>query len=246
MTPVAIATWNVIAMRDLGYSSPVRRFGDISVVLFLGLFVGSLTAVSLASTAPVSPYLFESLFQKHRPALLRLRTEAASGPIYTSGFLVRDDGLVLSTTRVTEGGGAISVVDAQGALLAARIVAQDRALGVVVLALPSAGGLATLDLGSNKALAIDDWLVGMGYDAKGQAEARAGCVSKRWLAKPNEKVEHYLVDLAVTPGGPLLDLNGKVVAMVLRPRGARRTVVLGIDSVKPLLLRAARHVKARD
>lgn len=198
-----------------------------------GLLV--LAGLALAATGTVSPYRFQEVFRANEAAVLRLRSDTDAGAVYTTAFLVRDDGTMLTADRAVRGAHGVHVVDPTGHTLPCQLLRHDPALGVAILRAPSAGLLPTVQIGQAKAVRHGDWVVGIGHDEKGQASARAGCISRVFRSKAAGHPRHFVIDAATSEGGPVLDLQGRAVAIVLRPEGARRAQALSIDELRPLL-----------
>lgn len=167
--------------------------------------------------------------------MLRLRSELPGGSIYTTAFLVRHDGTMITSDRAVRGARAIHVVDPSGGTLPCEVLRHDPELGVAILRAPSAGLLPIVQLGPATRLRKGDWVVGIGHDEHGQVSARAGCVSRVFTPRGAGQARHFVIDAATTEGGAVLDLQGRVVALVLRPRGARRAEALAIDVLLPVL-----------
>jgi S1-C subfamily serine protease len=205
-----------------------RRHLAVAASLTLG-------ALTLAAASAVSPYRFQEVFRANEAAVLRLRSDTAAGAIFTTAFLVRDDGTMLTADRAVRGARSVQVVDPTGGALPCQLLRHDPALGVAILRAPSAGLLPTVQIGEAAKVRHGDWVVGIGHDDRGVASARAGCISRVFRSKAAGHPRHFVIDAATSEGGPVLDLRGQVVAIALRPEGSRRAQALSIDELRPLL-----------
>lgn len=199
------------------------------------LLAGALMACSLLMAAgPISPFRFQEIFRRSTAAMLRVRSQVDSQQTLSSGFLIAADG-ALVTVLPQQGRRELYVLDDAQQTLPARLVAHHAQLGVAVLQVPSAVTLPTLALAPKSSLRTGDWVVAVSHEEiSGKATAVAGCVSQ--IKKDNKTGLLYVIDAASAPGGPVLDMDGRVVAITLRRQGVRRAVAVAIEDVRAFLV----------
>ncbi len=157
-----------------------------------------------------------------------------------SGFIISKDGHILTTAHVVDGAKTIKVKLADRREFEAKIVGADSETDIAVLKI-DADNLPFLELGDSDALAVGDWVVavnsqfGLGHPFSGgmvTAKGRSGL----GLATYEDFIQ---TDAAITVGdggGPLLNLDGKVVginvAITDKGRGGRMSFAIPINTAK--------------
>ena len=138
-----------------------------------------------------------------------------------SGWLFDDEGHVVTNEHVVDGADKVTVTFQDGTEVAATVVGSDPSTDVAVIKLASVpAGVEPLDLGSTSDLQLGDPLVAIGSPLGLQGTVTAGIVSA--LHRDIEAPDGFTIDGAVqtdaalnhgNSGGPLLDLEGRVVGM---------------------------------
>ena len=143
-----------------------------------------------------------------------------------SGFVISEDGIVITNQHVTEGAEQIIVTTSDGKDYAAELLGEDPLTDIAVLKIDAAG-LATISIGSSRDLAIGEWVVAIGNPYSyllGNTEptVTAGVVSavgRNLLPSRNQPgvyVDMIQTDAAINPGnsgGPLVNVTGEVVGV---------------------------------
>ena len=165
-----------------------------------------------------------------------------------TGFIVRDDGIVVTNFHVIDGALAIRVITADGGRFDARAIGGRQEADLAVLKI-EASGLPTVELGESAALQLGQQVVALGFALgfAGGPSVTSGIVSAvdRTLEIPNEEATYedlIQTDAAINPGnsgGPLVDLAGRVVGINTAGVGAGFAENIGfaisIDAVKSLI-----------
>lgn len=134
-----------------------------------------------------------------------------------TGFVLREDGVIVTNNHVVRGAGEIRVRMADGREFDAALVGGDADTDIAVLRV-EAKGLAAAKLVESKEVEVGDWVLAIGSPFGLDQTVTAGIVS----AKGRDHVglatfENYLqTDAAINPGnsgGPLCTLDGAVVGM---------------------------------
>jgi len=134
-----------------------------------------------------------------------------------SGFIISDDGYILTNAHVVDGFDDVSVrlADAKREFKA-KVVGFDKRTDVALLKV-EAKGLPVAKLGNSKALQPGEWVAAIGSPFGFANTITAGIVSATERSLPDEVYVPFIqTDVAVNPGnsgGPLLNLNGEVVGV---------------------------------
>jgi serine protease Do len=186
----------------------------------------------------------EALIERLSPAVVAIRADrgaeatrdgeaATAGLSAGSGFVLRADGMILTSHHVVDRARSILVTLPDGRRLAARLHAQDPRSDLAVLKV-DAGALAALPLHEGPTPARGRLVVAMGHPlgplATPLASASLGLVSAVGQPLPEsleEDADRYFGDMILTTaivqpghsGGPIVDLRGNVVGVITAARG---------------------------
>jgi serine protease Do len=134
-----------------------------------------------------------------------------------SGFIVSQDGYVLTNAHVVAGDGEVTVrlADAKREFKA-RVIGADERTDIALLKI-EATGLPTVKLGKAEKLQPGEWVVAIGSPFGFENTITAGIVSATGRSLPAETYVPFIqTDVAVNPGnsgGPLMNLAGEVVGV---------------------------------
>jgi putative serine protease PepD len=138
-----------------------------------------------------------------------------------SGFLIDDEGHVVTNQHVVDGAERVTVKFHDGTEVEARVLGTDPSTDVAVLELEDVpDGVAPLPLGSSSSLQIGDPVIAIGSPFGLQGTVTAGIVSA--LDRDIRAPDGFTIDGAVqtdaalnpgNSGGPLLDMQGRVVGV---------------------------------
>ena len=143
-----------------------------------------------------------------------------------SGFVISDDGIVITNQHVTEGAQQIIVTTRDGTDYEAELLGEDPLTDIAVLRI-EAEGLPTTPIGSSRDLAIGEWVVAIGNPyayllGNSEPTVTAGVVSavgRNLLPSENQPgvyVDMIQTDAAINPGnsgGPLANVLGEVIGV---------------------------------
>ncbi len=135
-----------------------------------------------------------------------------------SGFIISDDGYVVTNYHVVEGATAVTVTLSDDNEYEAEIIGSDSANDVAVLKI-EASGLPYVTLGSSDELAIGDYVVAIGNPLGSlTATMTFGIVSgkDRQVTTDNATINMIQTDAAINSGnsgGPLFNMKGEVVGI---------------------------------
>ncbi len=165
--------------------------------------------VSITTTSNVSDF-FGQVYQQQ-----------AAG----TGFIITNDGLILTNKHVAESGSTLTVLMASGKSYSATVAAEDPTNDLAILKI-NATGLPVVDLGDSNSLQVGQWVVAIG-NALGQLQntVTVGVISARERqltagdssGGSTEQLNNLLqTDAAINSGnsgGPLVNLAGQVVGI---------------------------------
>ncbi len=133
-----------------------------------------------------------------------------------SGFIVAEDGLILTNAHVVKDAKDVTVRLADRREFKAKVLGSDPATDIAVLRI-DAKGLSTVRLGDPKSLMVGDPVLAIGAPYGLEQTATAGIVSAKARSLPGEAFVPFIqTDAAVNPGnsgGPLFDGAGQVVGI---------------------------------
>ncbi|WP_020653263.1 DegQ family serine endoprotease [Massilia niastensis] len=131
-----------------------------------------------------------------------------------SGFIVSEDGIVLTNAHVVEGADEVTITLTDRREFKAKVLGADRRSDVAVLKL-NAGNLPYLRIGDSSRIRVGEWVVAIGSPFNLDNTVTAGIIS----AKARDTGEYLPLiqsDVAVNPGnsgGPLINMRGEVIGI---------------------------------
>lgn len=133
-----------------------------------------------------------------------------------SGFIVRDDGVVLTNAHVIDGADEVIVRLNDKREFKAKVLGADKASDVAVLKI-EARGLPTVRIGSTANVRVGEWVLAIGSPYGFESSATAGIVSAKSRSLPDDNYVPFIqTDVAVNPGnsgGPLFNMAGEVIGI---------------------------------
>ncbi len=138
-----------------------------------------------------------------------------------SGFVINDDGSILTNAHVIDGAVKVSVQFQDKKTVTAKVVGKDVSSDLALLKVDSDGvGLTPLELGSSKDVQVGDPVIAIGNPFGLDRTLTTGVVSalQRRISAPNNFTISNVIqtDAAINPGnsgGPLIDATGKVIGV---------------------------------
>jgi len=133
-----------------------------------------------------------------------------------SGFIISNDGYILTNNHVVEGADDVIVRMHDRRELRASIIGTDPRSDVAVIKVDAAD-LPTVVIGNSDLLEVGEWVLAIGSPFGFDFSVTAGIVSATGRALPNESYVPFIqTDVAINPGnsgGPLFNLNGEVIGI---------------------------------
>ncbi|RVU83903.1 Do family serine endopeptidase [Leucothrix sargassi] len=133
-----------------------------------------------------------------------------------SGFIVSEDGYIITNHHVVEGADEIIVNLNDRRELSATVIGSDKRSDLALLKV-NAKELPVVTFGSSSALEVGEWVIAIGSPFGFDHSVTAGIVSAKERNLPAESYIPFIqTDVAINPGnsgGPLFNLKGEVVGI---------------------------------
>jgi serine protease Do len=136
-----------------------------------------------------------------------------------SGFIISDDGYIVTNHHVVDGADRVTVILSDRREYDAVVVGTDQRSDLALLRV-DAEDLPFLLLGNSSDLQVGQWVLAIGSPFGLDYSVTAGIVSAKGRSLPTERRENYVpfiqTDVAINPGnsgGPLFNLEGEVVGV---------------------------------
>jgi serine protease Do len=183
--------------------------------------------------------LFEDIFDMPRPRQRQFKTHSVG-----SGFLIHEDGYLVTNAHVIEQAAEISVTLADGTELPAEEVARDRQNDLAILKVDAPQPLPHLKLGRSDDLMPGETVIAIGNPLGYQHTVTSGIVSAldRELRFSPDLAYSGLIqtDASINPGnsgGPLLNVHGELIGVNTAIRGDAQNIgfAIPVDELHELL-----------
>ena len=133
-----------------------------------------------------------------------------------SGFVISDDGYILTNNHVIEDADKIIVRLSDRRELDAELIGKDKRSDLAVLKI-KADDLPVVKLGNSNKLRPGEWVLAIGSPFGFDYSVTAGIVSAKGRSLPRENYVPFIqTDVAINPGnsgGPLFNLDGEVIGI---------------------------------
>lgn len=187
--------------------------------------VTSVVSVPIGATSePISPPAGGSIAAVAaalQPSVVQVNVAGNGAAGTGSGFIIREDGYILTNNHVTANGSDITVTFNDGRTSSARLVGANAGYDLAVIKVDEAD-LPAVTIGSSGALQVGDTAIALGSPLGLQGTVTSGIVSA--LNRPVTAggqgelafINAIQTDAAINPGnsgGPLVDGNGAVIGI---------------------------------
>lgn len=142
-----------------------------------------------------------------------------------SGFVISEDGFVVTNNHVIENADEILIEFFSGETLEATLIGTDPNTDIALLKVESDKPLPFVSFGDSDAARVGDWVVAMGNPLGQGFSVSAGIVSARNRALSGSYDDYIQTDAAINrgnSGGPLFNMDGEVIGVntaILSPNG---------------------------
>src|SRR5712692_7262995 len=133
-----------------------------------------------------------------------------------SGFIISQDGYVLTNAHVVESADEITVKFTDKREFKAKVIGADKRTDIALIKI-DATGLPAVRFGDPTKLKVGEWVVAIGSPFGFENTVTAGIVSAKGRSLPQENFVPFIqTDVAINPGnsgGPLFNMRGEVVGI---------------------------------
>ena len=223
----AVAGFLALAMGALPLAGPVFAKGPESVAELAALLSPAVVNIGTSRHIPGgggvpfpdlpegSPLedMFDDLNPNRGQGGEALREARSLG----SGFIISADGFLVTNNHVIEGAEQIEVFLTDGTRLPARIVGADDKTDLAVLKVEAGFDLPFVEFGDSDTAIVGDWVMAIGNPFGLGGSVTLGIVSARNRDIQSGPYDQFIqTDASINQGnsgGPLFDMNGKVVGI---------------------------------
>lgn len=212
---------------------------SLSLLLLLVAFSLEVSCSRAANVFDAIGQEVNNIFEKTRPAIVRVRSEGDEITMSGTGFFIDDKGTVLTAAPIL-GDNVTASVEVNGTWVAAKILGRDARSGVAVLQVPQ-GSTPFLVMGSSIPLKSGLAVIAIGYPRNLPVAPCFGFVSGfdfRYLDR-YFPTTHIRANVPITPGqvgGPLLNARGDVVGLLVTAVDEGRSVyALPIEAAEKII-----------
>ncbi|MGU9950920.1 MAG: Do family serine endopeptidase [Gammaproteobacteria bacterium WSBS_2016_MAG_OTU1] len=174
----------------------------------------SVQARSEAKAGEQQPKQPRGFFFQIPPNLFKKPRRTAS---QGSGFIIDEEGYVLTNAHVIEGMDIISIVLKNGEDYEAEIIGVDKHTDIALLKIEGDTPFAKVAIGDSDNIKVGQWVAAVGSPYGLDQSVTAGIISALRRQLPNDRYVPFIqTDAAVNPGnsgGPLMDLEGNVIGI---------------------------------
>jgi serine protease Do len=134
-----------------------------------------------------------------------------------SGFIIDEDGYILTNNHVVEGADEIKVRLSDKHEFDAKIVGRDQKTDIALIKIKSAHGVPIARLGDSEKLEVGEWVMAIGNPFGLEQTVTVGIVSAKGRVIGSGPYDDFIqTDASINPGnsgGPLINVKGEVVGI---------------------------------
>lgn len=147
------------------------------------------------------------------------------GSALGSGFIISDDGFIVTNNHVIEQADEIIIEFFLGGEMKAEVIGTDPKTDIALLKVESKTPLPFVDFGNSDSARVGDWVMAIGNPLGQGFSVSAGIISARNRALRGSYDDYIQTDAAINrgnSGGPLFNMDGDVIGVntaILSPNG---------------------------
>ncbi|MEM1398685.1 MAG: Do family serine endopeptidase, partial [Pseudomonadota bacterium] len=156
-----------------------------------------------------------------------------------SGFIVAEEGIVVTNFHVIEGADEITVILQDDTNLKAEVIGRDEKTDIAVLKVEPDEPLPSVPWGDSNAMRVGDWVVAIGNPFGLGGTVTAGIVSARQRdINAGPYIDYLQTDASINrgnSGGPMFNLDGEVIGIntaIYSPSGGSVGIGFAIPSTQ--------------
>jgi serine protease Do len=158
-----------------------------------------------------------------------------------SGFVISQEGFILTNNHVVEDAEQIKVKLANGKEYDAKIVGRDPKTDLALVKIDGVNDLHALPLGNSEDLKVGSWVVAVGSPFGLEQTVTQGIVSGKGRVIGSGPYDDFIqTDASINPGnsgGPLINMNGEAIGIntAINPSGQGIGFAIPIDMAKTII-----------
>ena len=179
----------------------------IPAVITILALLAALACGASATSAPESP---TDVTENALPSVVQIITSSGSG----TGFIVSENGLVVTNKHVVEGQRRVTIRLATGEEYRGNVTQRHSVLDLAYVEIVSSRTFAPLPLGDSGEVRLSEPVIAIGYPL-GEELGLDPTVSRGIISAKRD--DYLQTDASLNPGnsgGPLLDANGNVIGVI--------------------------------
>jgi serine protease Do len=164
-----------------------------------------------------------------------------------SGFVISEDGYIVTNNHVIEGADEISIEFFSGKTLDAKLIGTDPKTDIALLKVESDEPLPFVNFGDSNVMRVGDWVMAMGNPLGQGFSVSAGIVSARNRELSGTYDDFIQTDAAINrgnSGGPLFNMDGQVIGVntaILSPNGG--SIGIGFSMASNVVSKVVQQLK---
>lgn len=192
---------------------------------------------------------FEDLFRGPNNGQRGPRSASALG----AGFVISEDGYVVTNNHVIEGADEIEVEFINGDVFPAKIIGTDANIDIALLKIDADTPFEYVGFGNSDVARVGDWVMAMGNPLGQGFSVSAGIISARNRELSGPYDDYIQTDAAINrgnSGGPLFNMDGDVIGVntaIISPSGG--SIGLGFsmasNTVEPVVKQLKEYGEVR-
>lgn len=134
-----------------------------------------------------------------------------------SGFIINDDGYILTNSHVVDNASDVSVIFSDNTSLQAKIIGSDAKTDLALLKVDSTKKLLPVKFGDSDKIRVGDWILAIGNPFGLGGSVTAGIVSAKSRDIESGPYDNFIqTDASInqgSSGGPMFNLDGEVIGI---------------------------------
>lgn len=228
LSGLAVVLFLMQSMAAIARGAP-ESFADLAESISPSV-VNITTSTTVARPAQPGPIVpegspFEDFFRDFMDRNEGEGNRAQRSQALGSGFVISEDGFIVTNNHVIEGADEIMIEFFDGEELTARLIGRDPNTDIALLKVDSDDALPFVAFGNSDAARVGDWVMAVGNPLGQGFSVSAGIISARNRALSGSYDDYIQTDAAINrgnSGGPLFNMDGEVVGVntaILSPNG---------------------------
>lgn len=164
-----------------------------------------------------------------------------------SGFIVSEDGFIVTNNHVIDGADEIQIELFSGEFLDAELIGTDPKTDIALLKVENEGALPFVSFGDSDLARVGDWVLAIGNPLGQGFSVSAGIISARNRELRGTYDDYIQTDAAINKGnsgGPLFNIEGEVIGVntaIISPTGG--SIGLGFSMSSNVVTRVVDQLK---